>query len=47
MDLKQMRVDMKNQIHSVKDTDYWNALVNAAVNLWVPQAMVLYICTYM
>jgi hypothetical protein len=39
MDLKEICIDMRNWVDSAQDRDYWRALVNAALNLRVPQAM--------
>ena len=36
MDLKEIGIDTRNWIDSAQDRDYWGALVNAALNLWVP-----------
>ena len=41
MDLKEIGISTKNWIDSAQDKDYWRALVNSALNLWVPQAMKL------
>ena len=41
MDLKEIGIDMRNWVDSAQDRDYWRALVNAALNLRVPQAMEL------
>ena len=35
MNLKEIVVNVKNWIDSAEDNDYWRALVNAAMNLWV------------
>ena len=35
MDLKEIRVNMRNWIDSAQDRVYWKALVNGALNLWV------------
>ena len=32
---------MRNWVDSAQDRDYWRGSVNAALNLWVPQAMEL------
>ena len=37
MDLKEIGVSVRSWIDSAQDRDYWRALVNAALNLWVPQ----------
>jgi hypothetical protein len=36
MDLKEIGINMRNWIDSAQDRDYWRALVNAALILWVP-----------
>ena len=36
MDLKEIGIDMRIWVDSAKDGDYWRALVNMALNLWVP-----------
>ena len=41
MDLKEIGVNMRSWIVSTQDRDYWRALVNAALNLLVSQAMEL------
>ena len=41
MDLKQVGVNTRNWIDWVQDGDYWRVLLNAALNLQVPQAMEL------
>jgi hypothetical protein len=35
MYLKEIGVNMRNWVDSAQDRDYWNVLVNAALNLWV------------
>jgi hypothetical protein len=35
MDLKEIDINMRNWVDSVKDRDYWRVLVNAALNLQV------------
>ena len=39
LDLKEIGVNMKNCENLAPNRDYWRALVNATLNLWVPQAM--------
>ena len=41
MNLKEIGVNTRNWADSVQDRDYWRALVNAALNLQVPQTMKL------
>ena len=41
MDLKEMGINTWNWVDSAQDRDYWRALVNAVLNLRVPQAMEL------
>jgi hypothetical protein len=36
MHLKEIGVSTRNWVDSAQDRDYWIALVNAALNLWVP-----------
>ena len=36
MDLKEIGINAGNWVDSAQDRDYWRALVNAALNLWVP-----------
>ena len=36
MDLKEIGVNRRNWVDSVKDRDYWRVLVNVALNLRVP-----------
>ena len=35
MDLKEMGINTRNWVDSSQDRDYWRALVNAALNLWI------------
>ena len=39
MDLEEIGINAGNWMVSAQDRDYWRALVNAALNLRVPQAM--------
>ena len=36
MNLKEICINMRNWLDSAQDMDYWRALVNVALNLWVP-----------
>ena len=36
IDLKEIGINMRNWIDSAQDRDYWRAIVNATLNLWVP-----------
>ena len=36
MNKKEMRVNTRNGVDSAQDRDYWRALMNATLNLWVP-----------
>jgi hypothetical protein len=36
MDLKEIRVNMRNWVDLAQDRDYWRALVNVGLNVWVP-----------
>ena len=36
MDLEEIGINTRNWVDSPQDRDYWRALVNAALNLWVP-----------
>ena len=51
MNLEEMAINAGNWVDSAQDRDYWRALVNAALNLRVPEAMelvsyVYYKCIY-
>ena len=41
MDLIEIGINTRNWVDLAWDRDYWRALVNAPLNLWVPQAMEL------
>ena len=41
MDLKEIGINMRNWVDLAQDRNYWRALVNVALNLRVPEAMVL------
>ena len=41
MDLKEIGINTRNVVNSAQDRDYWRALVNATLNLWVPYAIAL------
>ena len=43
MDLEEIGINAGNLVDSAQDRDYWRALVNAALNLWVSWAMELVI----
>ena len=36
MDLKEIGINMRNWIDLAQDRDYWRALMNVALNLWIP-----------
>ena len=36
MDLEEIGINAGNWVYSAQDRDYWRALVNAELNLWVP-----------
>ena len=36
MDLKEIVINTRNWVDSAQDRDYWRALVNVALNLWIP-----------
>jgi hypothetical protein len=36
MDLEDIGINAGNWVNSAQDKGYWRALVNAALNLWVP-----------
>ena len=40
-DFKEIGINTRNWVDSAQDRDYWRALVNAALNFWVPCAMEL------
>ena len=35
-ELQEIGINVGNYVDSAQDRDYWRALVNAALNLWVP-----------
>ena len=35
MDLKEIGINTRNSVDSAQDRDYWRALVNTALDLWV------------
>jgi hypothetical protein len=35
MDLEEIGINVGSWVDSAQDIDYWRALVNAALNLWV------------
>ena len=39
MDLKDIGINRRNWVDSAQDRDHWRTLVNAALNLRVPQSM--------
>ena len=41
MDLKEICFNMRNWVESAQDSEYWRALVNAALNLHIPLAIEL------
>ena len=41
MDLEEIGINARNWVDSAQDRNYWRALVNAALNLGVPEAMEL------
>ena len=36
MDLKEIGIETRNWVDSAHERDYWTALVNAALDPWVP-----------
>ena len=41
MDLEVIGINAGNWVDSAQDRNYWRALVNAELHLWVPEAMEL------
>jgi hypothetical protein len=41
MDLKEIGINTRNWVDSTQNRGYWRAVVNAALNLRVPQVMEL------
>ena len=41
MDLEEIGINAGNWVDPAQDRNYWRALVNAALNLWVPLAVKL------
>ena len=39
LNLKEMGINTRNWVDLAQDRDYWRALVNATLNLWVPKVM--------
>ena len=35
MDIKEIGINTRNLVDSAQDRDYWRALVNAALDIWV------------
>jgi hypothetical protein len=35
MDIKEIGINTKNWIDTAQDSDYWRALVNAELSLWI------------
>ena len=46
-DLKEININSRNCLDSAQDRDYWRALDNAALNLWVPKSMELDMCMFL
>ena len=46
MDLEEIGINVGNWVDSAQDRNYWRALVNAALNPRVPEAMELVILHY-
>ena len=44
MNLKEIGINTRNWVDLTQDRDYWRALVNAALNLRVSEAMELVKC---
>ena len=36
MEIKEIGINTRNWVDTTQDRDYWRALVNAVLNLWVP-----------
>ena len=39
MDLKEIGINTRDWVDLAQDRDYWRALVNVALNLWVSEPM--------
>ena len=37
MNINEIDINLRNWVDSAQDRDYWKALVNELLNLWVPQ----------
>ena len=43
MDLKEISINTRNGVDLTQDRDFWKALMNVVLNLWIPQVIELVI----